>query len=368
MKRENQIAVTATCVILFACFVMGIFAINGFAGFTQTKASIFPQQIFQDNSRNLRGHPVYQLDQQGRSRAIGRIHLLDQRARVVFYDDLSLPNPNKGRLILTTGSLASLWNLVPDQNRSDINKDIQGLGDAVVQAIINVTTHPKFLSEYQPELFVLLGEGLEELNQDSAISKKFDETSKLFVDEYAERLSLAMSNALAPYVTEALMEVVTPSWEGFSRLITGGKLNLVPFETISSKLLADEEFKKIVLSELLNFASDNRVLTAGTDLAGVVVEKILDKAAFRTWAQNVFQDPAFRSSFRVLELAAGASVKNMFQKVTGRGPDLIPDPLVMRVLRSMALGRVHVLAIWLPEDDANHPLAERMGAVPAMEL
>lgn len=367
VKRENKIAMVATGLILLACVVMGIFSINGFLGLTRPNASMFPQNIFHDNSSNLRGHPVYQLDRQGRSKAIGRIYLFEQRARVVFYDDLSLPNPAHGRMIVATGSLASLWSLVPDKNRSHINKDIQTLGEAVVDTMTKVTTHPKFSSTYQPEMLRLLSEVLNELNQDAAVSQKFDATSKVFVDEYAERLSLATSDILAPHVAEALMEVVTPSWEGFSRLITGGQLNIVPFETISTKLLANDDFKKIVSSELLKFASDNRVLTAGTELGGIVAEKILDKAEFKILAKNIFYDPAFRGSFRELELVAGQSANGIFKKITGRGDDLIPDPLVMRVLRSMALGRVRVLAIWLPNDEANNSLAERMGAVSAME-
>ena len=66
--------------------------------------------------------------------------------------------------------------------------------------------------------------------------------------------------------------------------------------------------------------------------------------------EDVLADKEFKAIFAQAEQKIAQTLDHIVSQIVGRGPNLYPDPLAIRIIRNLFLQRTQVVAIIIMED------------------
>ncbi|NBT39610.1 MAG: hypothetical protein EBT20_04020 [Alphaproteobacteria bacterium] len=347
-RREHASHFVSAIVILFSLGA-SFYAIVG-NPWVEPRALWVTQNIFKDNKQNFRGFPVYSLDGQGSAQIVGRIHLRDQAAKVELFPDLENQANGTEKLYLNTGSVNILWQLVPPNTKQQINQDLVKLGQDLTQLMKITMQTEKFHQEYSSRLEKLLLRQGEALQQSDEFSAKAKRILRIIINEHAERVGSELGLAMTPHLRAALVDLLTPTFEGIQRFITSGDINMRPLQTFGDKVINDPEIGAILQKHVTTITHDPRLWTLSFDLVSMFSKSLLDDPDMQKLFEDVLADKEFKAIFAQAEQKIAQTLDHIVSQIIGRGPNLYPDPLAIRIIRNLFLQRTQVVAIIIMED------------------
>jgi hypothetical protein len=337
---------------LFSLLIVAAFAASGVLAFhgppmgATENAAEFERPTWARDINNHVGFPAYRLRDDGSSVAIGRVAILSpERLRLAVFPDVEMEPVGEARVLLLETNARSLLALVPDTSRLQIAKDMERVARSMRDRFVTIVRDPAFDEAYRTRLQQIVVDAYRKVRSDPALSQATDRAIEIYRREYAPELSNSLLLAAVPRLRAAALEMMIPSWQGMLDLLTEGKVDYSPLGDAAADLMRNDAFFDSLVIHALDLGRDRRFWQVGVVLADAFIDAISDDPRTEALLDDIAQDPAFNAELQVLEREAAAATTTIFSSVVGRGPEMQPDALAVRIIRYILLRRPRVVAI-----------------------
>lgn len=343
---------------LFSLLIVAAFAASGVLAFHGTpfgqneNTAEFERPDWAREINNHVGFPAYRLRDDGSSVAIGRVVMLSpERLRVSVFPDVKIDPVGQSRVLLLETNARSLLALVPDKSRMEIAKDMERVARSMRDRFVSIVRDPAFDEAYRERLQAIVIDAYREVRADPVLDTATDRAIEIYRREYAPELSNSLLIAAIPRLRAAALEMMTPSWQNMLDLLVEGKVDYSPLGDAAADLLRNDEFFDAMVIHALNLGRDRRFWQVSVLLADAFIDAVSDDPRTEALLDDISRDPAFHNELQVLEREAAAATTTIFSSVVGRGPQMRPDALAVRIIRYILLRRPHVVAIVVPNGE-----------------
>ncbi|MDF1791484.1 MAG: hypothetical protein P1U88_06205 [Thalassobaculaceae bacterium] len=333
--------------------VSGVYAFHGAPiGVTENTAE-FERPGWAREIDNHVGFPAYRLRDDGSSVAIGRVAMLSpERLRLAVFPDVQMAPVAQARVLLLETNARSLLALVPDTSRLKIAKDMERVARSMRDRFVTIVRDPAFDEAYRNRLQEIIVDAYRTVRADPGLDLATDRAIEIYRREYAPELSNTLLLAAIPRLRAAALEMMIPSWQGMLDLLSEGKVDYSPLGDAAADLLRNDAFFDSLVLHALDLGRDRRFWRVGVLLADAFIDAVSDDPRTEALLDDISRDPAFHAELQVLEREAAAATTTIFSTVVGRGPDMQPDALAVRIIRYILLRRPRVVAVVLQEGEA----------------
>lgn len=336
--------------ILGAFATSGVYAFRGSPFGGQENAAEFVRPDWAREINNHVGFPAYRLRDDGSSVAIGRVVMLGpERLEVSVFPDVHMPPLGEARVLLLETNARSLLALVPDASRAQMGRDMERVARSMRDRFVSIVRDPAFDERYRTRLQDIVVDAYRRVRADPALDLATDRAIEIYRHEYAPELSNSLLIAAVPRMRAAALEMMTPSWQSMIDLITEGRVDYSPLGDAAADLLRNDSFFDSLVVHALDLGRDRRFWRLGVLLADAFIDEISDDPRTEALLDDIARDPAFHTELQVLEREAATAATTMFSSVVGRGPEMRPDTLAVRIIRYILLRRPRVVAVVLEE-------------------
>lgn len=352
MTYRDAAAYLFSLLIVLAFAASGVYAFRGSPFGDGHNAAVFERPAWAREINNHVGFPAYRLRPDGASVAIGRVVMLSpERLEVSVFPDVEMPPVGESRVLLMETNARSLLALVPDASRTQIARDMERVARSMRDRVVSIVRDPAFDESYRLRLQDIVVDAYRKVRADPAMDMATDRAIEIYRREYAPELSNSLLLAAVPRMRAAALQMMTPSWQGMLDLITEGKVDYSPLGDAAADLLRNDAFFDSLVVHALDLGRDRRFWRVGVLLADAFIDAVSDDPRTEKLLDDIAKDPAFNSELQVLERQAAEATTTMFNSVVGRGPDMQPDALAVRVIRYILLRRPRVVAVVLQDGE-----------------
>lgn len=346
---SSEYALTIAIVCGFA--LTGVYAFSGSPFKTAGQAERFDRPTWSREINDIRGYPAYRLRSDGSSLAIGRVTGLGPDAlEVSLFPDMTVEPVANSRVVLLPTNASALWALVPTTSKQDISTELEGLASLTLDRVVAIVQTPAFNQTYRARLQDIVADAYADINRDPAMSLATQRATEILRTEYAPRLSDILATMVMPRVRQAALEMLTPSWAGIRDFLSNGEIDMSPLGRAATEVLSDETFLRSVSNQIIDAAADPRIWRFGITYSDALIQRVSSDPRIQGLIDDITADPAFRSEMRVLEQETAQAITEIFSHVVGRGPEMKPDTLAVRIIRYILLRRPRMVAVILPMD------------------
>ena len=345
----SDYALTVAIVCVFA--LTGIYAFSGSPFTANEQAERFDRPSWSQDINDVRGYPAYRLRSDGSSLAIGRvIGLGPDTLEVSLFPDMTVEPVANSRVILMPTNAGALWALVPTTSKHEISAKMEELASLTLDRVVTIVQTPAFNQAYRARLQAIIADAYEGINRDPSMSLATKRATEILKTEYAPRLSDILATMVMPRVRQAALEMLTPSWAGIRDFLSHGEIDLSPLGRAATEVLSDEAFLRSVSNQIIDAAADPRIWRFGITYSDALIGRVSSDPRIQGLIDDIAADPAFRSEMRVLEQETARAITDIFGRVVGRGPEMKPDTLAVRIIRYILLRRPRMVAVIMPMD------------------
>jgi hypothetical protein len=329
----------------------GIYAFSGSPFKTNENADRFERPAWSREINDVRGYPAYRLRSDGSSLAIGRvIGLGPEQLEVSLFPDMVAEPVATSRVILMPTNASALWALVPTTSKQDISTIMENLAGLTLERVVKIVQTPDFNQAYRERLQLIIADAYQDLGRDPSLNLATKRATEILRTEYAPRLSDILATMVLPRVRQAALEMLTPSWAGISDFLSNGTIDMAPLGRAATDVLSDEKFLRSVSNQIIDAAADPRIWRFGVTYGNALITRVSTDPRIEALMDDITADPAFRSELRALEQETARAITDIFSRVVGRGLDMKPDTLAVRIVRYILLRRPRMVAVILPKD------------------
>lgn len=352
MSLRDAAAYLFSLVIVAAFAASGVYAFHGAPTGAAQNAAEFERPEWAREINNHVGFPAYRLRDDGSSVAIGRVVMLGpERLRVAVFPDVSIDPVGESRVLLLETNARALLALVPDSSRTQIAKDMERVARSMRDRFVTIVRDPAFDEAYRNRLQEIVVDAYRQVRADPGLDRATDQAIEIYRREYAPELSNSLLIAAIPRLRAAALEMMTPSWQGMMDLLTEGKVDYSPIGDAAADLLRNDAFFDSLVVHALDLGRDRRFWRVGVLLADAFIDAVSDDPRTEALLEDISRDPAFHAELQLVEREAAAATTTIFSTVVGRGPDMQPDALPVRIIRYILLRRPRVVAVVLQKDE-----------------
>jgi hypothetical protein len=355
LRRAAEYAFSVLIVSLFA--ISGVYAFRGAPFGVSENAAVFERPEWSREIDSHLGFPAYRLRDDGSALAVGRIVMLNpEQLRITVFPDVNLEPVARSKVVLMRTNGQALWALVPEDARLKIAKEMERVVSSVRDRFVAIVRDPAFDENYRRRLQDIVIDAYDRLRVDRNLNIARDRAIEIYRREYAQELTDTLLLMALPRLREAALEMMSPSWQEMMDLVTQGKIDLTPLADAAADLLRDTEFFDSMVLHGLHVSRDRRFWRLGVVLADAFIDEVSDDPRTEELLDDMARDPAFRSELQLLEREAARATTTVFTAVVGRGPEMTPDTLAVRIIRYIVLRRPHVVAVILPSETPDTPV------------
>lgn len=351
MTPRDVAAYLFSCLIVAAFAASGVYAFHG-APTGRENAAVFERPDWAREINNHVGFPAYRLREDGSSVAIGRVAMLSPESlRISVFPDVDMDPVAGSRVLLLETNARSLLALVPDTSRTQIARDMERVARSMRDRFVAIVRDPAFDEAYRNRLQEIVVDAYRQVRADPGLDMATDRAIEIYRREYASELSNSLLIAAIPRLRAAALEMMTPSWQGMLDLLTEGRVDYSPLGDAAADLLRNDDFFDAMVIHALDLGRDRRFWQVGVLLADAFIDAVSDDPRTEALLDDISRDPAFHAELQVVEREAAAATTTIFSTVVGRGRDMQPDALPVRIIRYILLRRPRVVAIVLEEGE-----------------
>lgn len=341
-------------VLVFAA--SGVYAFHGSPFGANDNRETFERPQWSREIENRLGFPVYRLKDNGSSLAVGRLMMQGpEHLEVTVFPDVNLEPVGRSQVILMETNARALWALVPTDSRIKITKEMERVASSMRNRFVSIVRNPAFDDTYRARLQDIIADAYERLRKDPSLDMATDRAIEIYRREYSDAVTDSLMLIALPRLRGAVLEMMTPTWNSMLDLVTAGKVDFTPLGDAATDLLRDDEFFDALVRHALNISRDQRFWRLGVLLADAFIDEVSADPRTEKLVDDISRDPAFTTELQVLEREASAATTRIFSYVVGRGPDLKPDSLAVRVIRYIILRRPRLVAVIVPSGETPPP-------------
>lgn len=361
MRRGTVLTYLFSLAILFGFGMSGVYGFSGSPFLARENVRDFVRPAWSREISGPHGYPAYRLKDDGSALAIGRVLLTDmERIEVSVFPDLDMAPLTESEVVLMRADARALWALVPPSSKAEIAVVLERVASSMRDRFVSIVRDPAFDANYRARLQEIVEDAYIRLRRNPALSITSGSVAEIFGEEYSARLADTLLPLVLPRLRQAAFEMLTPSWQGVQGLMLEGKIDFEPIGRAAMDILADEALQRVAMNNMLDVARDDRVWRLGVLLADAYIDELSSDPRLEALIEDLFRDPAFRAELQMLEQEAAAATTAVFSRVVGRGGDMKPDTLAVRIIRYILLNRPRLVAVILPKtSDRPHELLLR---------
>lgn len=346
-RSEYALSVAIVCGFAFS----GIYSFSGSPLTVNENTDRFDRPEWSRNINDVRGYPAYRLRSDGSSLAIGRVIGVGPSAlEVSLFPDMVSEPVAASRVVLMPTNARALWALVPTTSKQEISTIVENLAGMTFGRVVTIVQKPAFNQTYRDRLQVIVSDAYKDLDRDAALNLATKRATEILRTEYAPELADLLAAMVMPRIRQAALEMLTPSWAGISDFLSNGTIDMAPLGRAATDILSDEEFLKSVGSQIVDAAADPRIWRFGVTYGDALITRVSTDPRIELLVDEITSDQAFRSELRVLEEQTALAITDIFSRVVGRGVQMKPDTLAVRIIRYILLRRPRMVAVILPQD------------------
>jgi hypothetical protein len=337
---------------LFSLLIVATFAASGVYAFhgspfgATENSQVYERPEWSRQIDNRLGFPAFRLNADGSALAIGRVMMLSpEHLRITVFPDVSQEPVGQSRVILMETNARALWSLVPNDARLRIAKEMERMASSMRDRFVSIVRNPAFDETYRARLQDIVEDAYTRLRQNPALDIATDRAIEIYRREYAKDLTDSLLMIALPRLRGAALEMMTPTWQGMMDLVTEGKVDFTPLGDATADLLRNDRFFDSLVHHALDLSRDQRFWRLGVLLADAFIDAVSEDPRTEKLVDDISRDPAFTAELQVLEQEAAAATTTVFSNVVGRGPDMKPDSLAVRIIRYILLRRPRLVAV-----------------------
>jgi|GEM_PF-692072 len=353
MTIRDAAAYLFSVLIVAAFAASGVYAFHGAPFGVTENAAEFERPAWSREINSHLGFPAFRLREDGSAIAIGRVVMQGpERLRISVFPDMKADPVGQLRVILMETNARSLLALVPDDSRMKIAKDMERVARSLRDRFVSIVRDPAFDESYRQRLQDIVIDAYRGIRADPTLDLATDRAIEIYRREYASDLSDELLMVALPRLRAAALEMMTPTWQGMMDLVTEGRFDYTPLGNAAADLLRNDAFFDSLVVHALDLGRDRRFWRLGVVLADAFIDEISDDPRTEALLEDISRDPAFNSELQVVEREAAAATTTIFSSVVGRGPEMKPDSLAVRIIRYILLRRPRVVAVVFQSDQA----------------